>query len=77
MANGTGTATVNSQMLYRTAYIGVDLNVTSWAVSESMLHRLGLQGAFHDFGPAFDISARRVTREGLRVQPKPQSCKAI
>ena len=35
MANGSGTATVNSQMLYRTAYIGVDLNVTAWAVCGS------------------------------------------
>ena len=35
VANGTGTATVNSQMLYRTAYIGVDLNVTAWAVGGS------------------------------------------
>jgi hypothetical protein len=29
--SGSGTATINSQMLYRTAYIGVDLNVTAYA----------------------------------------------
>jgi len=35
VANGGGTANVNSQMLYRTAYIGVDLNVSAWAVCGS------------------------------------------
>ena len=34
VANGSGTATINSQMLYRTAYIGIDLNVTAYADGE-------------------------------------------